>query len=49
MVEAVPDQPDVDGNLVVLPRTQSEGLYGADLARHHRGVTEFFVERLRAR
>ena len=37
---------DVDGNLVILPATQSEGLYGADLATHHDHVVAFFRERL---
>ena len=46
MYRAIPEQPDVDGNLVVLPATQSETLYGEDLARHHRRVAEFFLSRL---
>jgi pimeloyl-ACP methyl ester carboxylesterase len=46
MVGTIPQQPDVDGNLEVLPATQVDGLYGADLARHVSRVTEFFESRL---
>ena len=46
MVSTVPDQPDVDGNLIVLPATHAGGLYGADLERHRQQVARFFDERL---
>jgi pimeloyl-ACP methyl ester carboxylesterase len=46
MFERVPEQVDADGNLVVVPRTQAQGLYGEDLAVHHERVVSFFVERL---
>jgi len=45
MYASIPDQRDVDGNLVLLPATQSQGLYGGDVARHHRRVAEFFMTR----
>jgi pimeloyl-ACP methyl ester carboxylesterase len=47
MYDSIPPQPDVDGNLLVLPATQSDGLYGDDLALHHDRVVSFFRERLR--
>jgi pimeloyl-ACP methyl ester carboxylesterase len=46
MVESVPNQRDVDGNMVVLPVTQGDGLYGADFDRHREQVVRFFTERL---
>ncbi len=46
MVGSIPQQPDVDGNLVVLPATQVHGLYGPDLNLHVNQVTEFFESRL---
>jgi pimeloyl-ACP methyl ester carboxylesterase len=46
MYESVPPQPDADGNLVVLPATQSQGLSGADRDHHQRRVAAFFAERL---
>ncbi len=48
MVGSIPQQPDVDGNLVVLPATQVHGLYGQDLRLHVAQVTEFFESRLDA-
>ena len=48
MVGSIPQQPDVDGNLVVLPATQVHGLYGPDLDLHVAQVTEFFESRLTA-
>lgn len=47
MYADIPDQADVDGNLAPVPATGGAGLYGADLARHHQGVSEFFSGRLR--
>jgi pimeloyl-ACP methyl ester carboxylesterase len=49
MVGSIPPQPDVDGNLVVLPATQGHGLYGPDLGLHVSQVTEFFESRLTAK
>jgi pimeloyl-ACP methyl ester carboxylesterase len=46
MVRQIPDQPDVDGNLVLLPATQRDGLYGEDLVSYQQQVTEFFAHRL---
>lgn len=48
MVQTIPDQPDVDGNLVVLPATQAAGLYGVEVERHRQRVASFFDERLGA-
>jgi pimeloyl-ACP methyl ester carboxylesterase len=47
MYESVPPQPDADGNLVLLPATQSQGLSGAHRDDHQRRVSAFFAERLR--
>jgi len=46
MYETIPDQVDVDGNLVVLPATHGPGLYGEQLPRYHERVSAFFVQRL---
>ncbi len=46
MYEAIPDQLDADGNLVFLPATIGEGLYGEELSRYHDRVTGFFRNRL---
>jgi len=46
MLGSIPKQPDVDGNLVILPATQVHGLYGRDLGLHVTEVTEFFESRL---
>lgn len=46
MIAAFPEQPDADGNLVVLPATLAEGLYGDDLGRYIDHVVEFFDRRL---
>jgi pimeloyl-ACP methyl ester carboxylesterase len=46
MVQRVPDQVDSDGNLVVVPATLGDGLYGEQLNRYHSRVTEFFAARL---
>jgi len=47
MYESIPAQADADGNLVVLPATQGDGLYDDQLARYHERVSGFFVTRLR--
>lgn len=47
LVARVPDTVDADGNLVVLPGTQGNGLYGEHAERYHRRVAGFFRERLR--
>jgi pimeloyl-ACP methyl ester carboxylesterase len=47
MYGTVPLQPDVDGNLVVLPAIQGEALYGEQMSIHHREVADFFSSRLR--
>ena len=46
MYESVPDQADADGNFVVLPATEVDGLFAADLTRYHDRVSEFFSARL---
>jgi pimeloyl-ACP methyl ester carboxylesterase len=46
MVESIPEQPEVDGNMVVLPATQGDGLYGEDLDRYREQVSRFFKSRL---
>jgi len=46
MVKKIPDQIDSDGNLVVVPATLGEGLYGEQLGRYHERVTGFFSARL---
>lgn len=46
MVQKIPDQIDSDGNLVVVPATLGEGLYGEQLGRYHERVTAFFSSRL---
>jgi len=42
----VPDQIDVDGNLVVLPVTLGDGLYAEQLDSYQVRVTEFFESRM---
>jgi len=46
MVETIPDQRNVDGNMIVLPATQVDGLYGQHMDRHREQVAEFFESRL---
>ena len=46
MVQRIPDQVDADGNLVVVPATLGEGLYGEQLGRYHERVVGFFATRL---
>ncbi len=46
MLEKIPEQVDSDGNLVVVPATLGEGLYGEQLGRYHDRVTGFFRSRL---
>ncbi len=46
MYERIPEQTDVDGNLVILPATHGEGLYGSDLVLYHERITAFFDNRL---
>lgn len=46
MVESIPEQREVDGNMVVLPATQGEELYGEDLDRHREQVARFLDDRL---
>jgi pimeloyl-ACP methyl ester carboxylesterase len=46
MVQRVPDQIEADGNLVVVPATLGEGLYGEQLNRYHKHVSGFFASRL---
>lgn len=47
MYEAIPTQPDTDGNLVFVAATQNDGLHGAELAQYQTRVIEFFQSRLR--
>lgn len=46
MVRRVPEQVDTEGNLVVVPATLGEGLYGEQLNRYHARVTDFFESHL---
>jgi pimeloyl-ACP methyl ester carboxylesterase len=46
MVESIPEQREVDGNMVVLPATQGDALYGEDLDRHREQVARFLDHRL---
>lgn len=46
MYRRIPEQVDADGNLAVLPATQSQGLYGDDRTAHHERVVAFFASRL---
>jgi len=46
MYGQIPEQREVDGNLEVLPATQSVGLFGKDVERHRERVLEFFRTRL---
>lgn len=44
--ETLPHARDVEANLVTLPGTGTEGLYGEELARYHERIGEFFATRL---
>jgi fermentation-respiration switch protein FrsA (DUF1100 family) len=46
MYEAVPDQVDVDGNLVVLRATHGDGLFAEQLEAYHERVIDFFETRM---
>jgi pimeloyl-ACP methyl ester carboxylesterase len=46
MVQRIPEQVDADANLVVVPATFGEGLYGEQQGRYHERVTGFFAARL---
>ena len=46
MFGKVPVQREVDGNLIVVPSTLNEGLYGEALETHGQEVDEFFSSRL---
>jgi len=46
MWKTIPEDEDADGNLVTLPATQPDGLYGVQLQRYHERVAAFFLERL---
>jgi pimeloyl-ACP methyl ester carboxylesterase len=47
MYRSIPEQRDSDGNLIHLPMTQSDGLYGDHVSLHRDAVGEFFASRLR--
>ncbi|HKQ62695.1 MAG TPA: alpha/beta fold hydrolase [Candidatus Polarisedimenticolaceae bacterium] len=49
MYSAIPQQPDLEGNLVILPATESVGLEGDELARYYERVAQFFTSRLAQR
>lgn len=49
MYESVPVQTDADPNLVVMPVTAGEGLFGEHVQRYNDRVVQFFVDRLAAR
>jgi pimeloyl-ACP methyl ester carboxylesterase len=46
---SVPEQREVDANLIVLPATRASHLYGEELDRYNRRISEFFEKRLRRR
>ena len=46
MYHRLPEQTDVDGNLVFMPGTQADGLYGEELAQYQERVAAFFRDRL---
>lgn len=46
MLAGMPQDADSDGSLLILPSTQSEGLFGRDLTRYYQHVAEFFQRRL---
>lgn len=46
MYEAIPEQIDVDGNLLLLPATRAVGRYGHEGTRYQERVARFFRERL---
>jgi pimeloyl-ACP methyl ester carboxylesterase len=46
---SVPEQREVDANLVVLPATRVSHLYGDELERYNRRITEFLAKRLARR
>jgi pimeloyl-ACP methyl ester carboxylesterase len=46
MVTTIPEQRNVDGNMVVLPAIHGDGLYGEALERHREQVALFFETRL---
>jgi pimeloyl-ACP methyl ester carboxylesterase len=46
MYLSIPDQTDADGNLIVVPATQTEALYGARLEEYNNLVATFFEQRL---
>jgi pimeloyl-ACP methyl ester carboxylesterase len=49
MYLTIPDQTDVDGNLVFVPAAQTEALYGESLEEYTRTVADFFEQRLSGR
>jgi hypothetical protein len=46
MYAAIPEQRDADGNLVLLPGTRSENLYGEELEMYQQRVASFLWSRL---
>jgi pimeloyl-ACP methyl ester carboxylesterase len=46
---SVPEQRDVDANLIVLPGTRTSHLYGEELKRYNRKIVDFFEKRLKRR
>jgi pimeloyl-ACP methyl ester carboxylesterase len=48
MYESVPVETDADPNLVVMPVTAGEGLFGEHVQRYNDRVVQFFVDRLAA-
>jgi len=49
MYHEIPQQTDVDGNLVLMPATAADGLYGESLSDYQREVAGFFRARLGTR
>jgi len=46
MYLTIPDQTDVDGNLLIVPATRAGALYGEQLDNYHHRVADFFLKRL---
>jgi pimeloyl-ACP methyl ester carboxylesterase len=46
MYETIPVQRESDGNLITLPATSAEGLFGAEVERYHSRICAFFESRL---
>jgi pimeloyl-ACP methyl ester carboxylesterase len=46
MYATIPEQRETDGNLITLPATGIDGLYGSEIERYHERIVSFFETRL---